>query len=396
MPLADALAGGEPMPSEPNRPRLAYVDGLRGLCALYVLLYHAAGDVRPSGAFLRAAVQPYQFGRYAVAVFIVVSGFCLMLPVARSAQGAIPGGLRAFAVRRARRLLPAYFCVLIPAIIAVAIVRQGYVPAAGEEADVLRLSAGSVWSHLLLVHNLRRDWAQAFDPPMWSVAAEAQIYVLFPLLVMLWRRLGMRGLLPLVVAAGLAPHFLLPPQSNLDWTCPWYLGLFGFGMAAACARGILGIRALKRWPWGFGAALPAAIACAWIARNPYAPMGQLWLPDILLGAAAAAMLAGLYAAMGAASRGPIAAQGWRYVSSVLEHPAARRSGAISYSLYLLHAPVLWLFSGALTSLHVGGDTAIVLQLAIGAPVAVSCAYLFYLAIERPASQWRLAVVRPHG
>ena len=48
------------------------------------------------------------YGHLAVDVFIVLSGFCLMLPVARSG-GALADGARGFFVRRARRILPPYF-----------------------------------------------------------------------------------------------------------------------------------------------------------------------------------------------------------------------------------------------------------------------------------------------
>ena len=81
----------------PNQTHLGYVDGLRGLAALYVtgchayLTYAVLYSSHPQDAWsagLLCSLSWLQYGRSAVAVFIVVSGYCLMLPVLRA------GGLR--------------------------------------------------------------------------------------------------------------------------------------------------------------------------------------------------------------------------------------------------------------------------------------------------------------
>jgi len=70
--------------------RLEYLDGLRAVASLYVLLFHAGvcfvGTGKPSRLSLLARVfrQPLVYGHDAVGVFIVLSGYCLMLPVARA------------------------------------------------------------------------------------------------------------------------------------------------------------------------------------------------------------------------------------------------------------------------------------------------------------------------
>src|SRR5215203_1884331 len=99
----------------PPPPRLAFLDGLRGLAASYVVLHHAALLVPPSGLTGPATVARFllRHGHYAVAVFIVLSGYCLMLPVARDPLGRLPGGTLAFFGRRARRILPPYYAALV-------------------------------------------------------------------------------------------------------------------------------------------------------------------------------------------------------------------------------------------------------------------------------------------
>ena len=373
-----------PLAKLPNR--LGFIDGLRGLSALYVALYHAAGDVPPPAPLLRLIAWPLQFGHYAVGVFIVLSGYCLMRPVARSMRGAVEGGLHAYAIRRARRILPAYYVVLLLAIAAVTIARTHYSPAAGEEADVLRLTPGTVISHLLLIHNLRPDWAAAFDPPMWSVAAECQIYVLFPLVLLpIWLRAGSFGVIAAAFSLGLAPHFLLPTRLNLDWTFPWYIGLFALGMAGASAsfsRRPEEVRLRNRVPWGAAALLLGGLFAALAAWEPNLPIARLWLPDILLGCAVSALLVKLALR---SQMPPNIARGaavWSLIAGILESRPARLLGACSYSLYLLHAPILWALTCLLDILHPSAGIAFIARLLIGAPFAVGVSYAFYLLVER--------------
>src|SRR5215218_948233 len=94
----------------------------------------------------------------------------------------------------------------------------------------------------------------------WSVATEWQIYFLFPLLLLpLWRRFGSACAVAAAAVVGLLPHFLLPESRNLDWACPWFLGLFAMGMAVAdaFARGKERPGHPGRWLIGLGCAAAA-------------------------------------------------------------------------------------------------------------------------------------------
>ena len=87
---------------------------------------------------------------------------------------------------------------------------------------------------------------------MWSVAVEWQIYFIFALLLLpLWRRLGRAGMLVIALLIGLAPHYVLPPSANLDWSFPWYVTLFAMGMCAATLAPMATRRAARSvMPWG--------------------------------------------------------------------------------------------------------------------------------------------------
>src|SRR4051812_8429119 len=89
------------------RSRSAPLDGLRALAALSVLAYHSL----LATAGLGAASGALHFG---VPVFFVLSGLLLYRPfVAARMDGAPPPRLRSYAVRRAARIVPAYWTALL-------------------------------------------------------------------------------------------------------------------------------------------------------------------------------------------------------------------------------------------------------------------------------------------
>src|ERR1700689_2493356 len=107
------------MPTTASRPsHLNFLDGIRGATALYVVGHHILQwsfinykNERLPGWF--RVVQVFKFGHLAVGIFIVLSGFCLMLPVARSGNDRLTRGLTEFIKRRARRILPPYYAAFV-------------------------------------------------------------------------------------------------------------------------------------------------------------------------------------------------------------------------------------------------------------------------------------------
>src|SRR4051794_34229374 len=94
------------------RQRLAGLDGLRGLAALFVVVNHIFLRTFPGYPKDRAPFWAgwFIYGRFAVVVFIVLSGFSLAL--APSRHGWRLDSVTRFAYRRARRILPAYWAAL--------------------------------------------------------------------------------------------------------------------------------------------------------------------------------------------------------------------------------------------------------------------------------------------
>lgn len=102
-------------PSE-KRLRLHYLDGLRGLAALYVVLVHvepSMGGQLP--VWIELFVKTLGYGRVSVVIFIVLSGYVLMMPVVRSQSGNLSGSLIDYIKRRSRRILPPFYGSLFSA-----------------------------------------------------------------------------------------------------------------------------------------------------------------------------------------------------------------------------------------------------------------------------------------
>src|ERR687883_1606131 len=111
--MAESFSGGAGNVAQPPRQRLAGLDGLRGMAALFVVVHHVFLRAFPGYPVDRAPfwAAGFIYGRFAVVVFIVLSGFSLALAPAR--HGWRLDGVSRFAVRRAGRILPPYFAALV-------------------------------------------------------------------------------------------------------------------------------------------------------------------------------------------------------------------------------------------------------------------------------------------
>jgi peptidoglycan/LPS O-acetylase OafA/YrhL len=110
----DSNAIFQPTPAY-KKLHLAHLDGIRALMALYVLLSHAKYQVYDSGGgthgLAKLICRSLEFGHFAVTMFIMLSGFCLTLPVLKN-NGVLRWGAVEFFKRRAIRILPPYYFAL--------------------------------------------------------------------------------------------------------------------------------------------------------------------------------------------------------------------------------------------------------------------------------------------
>jgi peptidoglycan/LPS O-acetylase OafA/YrhL len=349
--------------------RIPFVEGMRGLAALYVVLGHLcsmsdpsylAGKASTAPIWFQRLASPFAFGHLAVAAFIVISGFCLQLSLFGGGDGRIRSAKRFF-VRRALRILPAYYgCLAASLLVALYVTPklrgmpfELYIPATRE----------NVLAHLFLVHNLSPAWMYKLNGVLWSISIEAQLYLLFPLIVAGFFRIGRWWTLSLASIAAAVVLFTVPEALKLY---SWFLPLFALGMASAHLvyrpHPRIGLRA------GIAKLLAgsAVVLCAiGLVRGWILPVS-----DVLCGIAVASLC--YYGTIG---RPTVTV---RFLSSKV----LVALGAFSYSLYLMHHPIqqvlFWLKPASVV-----GAAAIFAYLLATLPVILAGAWLFSLVFERP-------------
>jgi GT2 family glycosyltransferase/peptidoglycan/LPS O-acetylase OafA/YrhL len=362
-----------------DRVHLRHLDGLRGLAALFVVFHHAWLTVWPDLFTTRlplagSVTRVFAFGHFGVVVFIVLSGFCLSLPVART--GELAGGARAFFRRRARRLLPPYYASFALSVVLV--------------WTVIGTRTGTHWDISVPV-----DWhgylgngllvgdvfgGGQLNHVWWSVALEWQIYLVFPLLVACWLTFGAAPatLLGCVVAAMLATVVGAAPDIglvHLAGMMPWFFALFAFGMFAAAivetdAPKLRNLREQTRWSaLAYAGFLAVVVVCVSVGRVD--ALAHLALLDLAVGATTLCVL----------------------VASCCHDGVIRRAlsvrplvaiGGFSYSLYLVHAPLLqvaWQYG--IHPLGLGASATFALLALAGVPLIVVGSYGFFWLFERP-------------
>jgi peptidoglycan/LPS O-acetylase OafA/YrhL len=349
----------------PPRQWLAGLDGVRGLAALFVVVNHVFLRAFPGYPVDRAPFWAgwFIYGRFAVVVFIVLSGFSLALSPAR--HGWRLGGVSRFALRRARRILPAYWAALVFSLAVAWLV----VPQPGQRAP----DAKSVFVNGLLVQNI--VGAPSPNRSFWSIAVEAQLYVVFPLLLLMVRRWGAIVMVATVTLVVAAVGILGPRLSRLDvfvvQSPPDLAALFAVGVLAA---GIVGASTARRsWPWAWLALAAAApvLATIWWQGSVWTLDHLFWV-DLALAPAVACLLAGL--ATGHARR----------LLRLLDTRPLRSLGASSYSLYLTHGPIVVVVYQQLVAGRIRqGVPAFVVTLALAVPLTIMFARAFASVFETP-------------
>ncbi len=346
-----------------SRPRLhlPYVDGFRALAALYVVQCHAWVQTWPSGDWSRSVFGWLVPGDYAVILFIVISGFCLNLPVVGRGGTLGAGGAPRFFFRRARRILPPYYAALA---LSIALGLWVVATPTHRQFDISwPITTAGVLTHIFLVHNLSTHTISQVSVPLWSIAVECQIYLLFPLLIWIRRSFGMPAMLGITYIGAMMLDTLISNTSFIG-LAPMYVFFFALGMFAAEAA----LAPPKRaYLWLFGVCCALAI-CAGFKPILYAFTATEIIYG-LLGASALIVCAHR-------PRNPLA----RITGS---RPLAR-IGLFSYSLYLIHFPLLYvLWQHVALPMHLGRVATYALMATAGVALILLFSYAFYLIFERP-------------
>lgn len=365
--------------------------GLRGLAALAVLCLHTYTLAGSPATVAAPVAWLFAMGWSGVDVFFTLSAFLLTMPFLKAQQsGDAPPGWRQYGLRRVARILPAYYGQIAILLLLVA-------TGIGSAAAWTEATPGSVFAHLVLWLNaVPRIPAQL--PPWWTLPVEVGFYLLLPLFVRLLRPGRWRWLL-LLIAASLAYRFVLM-HAGLDrgqqvaWVdhLPGRLHQFLIGMLAAYAFVSWRGRALLASP--LRADILGVIAIVAFIALP--ALGYLSLGRAYQGAPVADPLLlcwHLLASLVIAALLLSLVSGARLLTRLFAAPLLRALGAISFSLYLWHYPVMLLLREAL-----GGFEAVratwVPFFFYSLVFSLVAATVSWWLVERPAQAWAARVKLP--
>lgn len=148
--------------------RLAFLDALRGLAAVYVVLFHVMAMPSPALATDPVSAAVLMAGGTGVALFFVISAFSLCYTMPRHARSGTPR--LSFYLHRLFRIAPLFLVLL-----AFSIWRDGRGDHAGH-------SAGEIAANLTFTFNLFSGWEEGIVWASWAIGVEMLFYAVFPLL----------------------------------------------------------------------------------------------------------------------------------------------------------------------------------------------------------------------
>ncbi len=342
------------------------LDGLRALSVIAVMLYHAGIHWIPGGFI-------------GVEVFFVVSGFLITSLMIDEQHVSGKVSLKQFWIRRARRLLPALFTMLVASLVTVTFFAKDSAPDFRQDV----LPALGYFSNWWQIYFVDTPYFAANSLPMlrhlWSLAVEEQWYVLWPIAFVFvlgnkripkWISAVFIGLLAAAVMVGTALAFTVDNETRINFlylsTITRSSGLL-LGAALACVwhpwKKAVGRFAKVRSGFADVLALGALAMLGYISAFIHVADEQLYMGGLAAATVASAVIIAV-----------VVRSGKSLVKQALSFPLLVEIGRRSYGLYLWHWPIFVITGARLSSIR--------LAYALTATVIIN--EFVYQFIETPA------------
>lgn len=353
--------------------RIPALDGMRGLALICIVAYHTVIMCSPQHVAWYWLVQ---WGPATLDIFFVLSGYLITGILLRSRGG--PAYYSRFLLRRALRIFPAYYLVLLLVF--------GLLPFISHDFRVSGTAADLPW-YLFYLQNVKISLeglpAWPFAGHLWSMAVEEQFYLTWPFVVAMLSRAALQRLCLVLLVAGMSAKWYLTVIADaqlMAHTATFSrMGAIAAGCWVACLdRNWLAAQLRHPAAW-----LNATLfVFAWVLVLRLVPAGGV---EYALATLTASLAPAVPIALIHAGRLP------EYARQFICLPLLLWLGKLSYGMYLLHFPVAgllfefheeWLAAGIAS---VPNFTALVFTLATFFTTA-GLAVLMYRLVELPALQ----------
>ncbi|MCK2147769.1 acyltransferase family protein [Marinobacter alexandrii] len=343
--------------SEAKSVRLRGPDGLRGIAALWVVLFHIWGAIqRRDTSWVPSLVQTFlDAGFLGVDIFFVLSGFVITYSLAGKPIGDyfVPK----FILRRSIRIDPPYWATIVMAIVFI-VAKNIFFP---EYQETLP-SFESVIAHIFYLQDLLNY--PAISSVFWTLCLEFQFYIIFSIMVWLIYR-------KLPVSAHRVPFFVTGFSFIVMVVSPY----FRYTEGSMPVSGTI-------FPYLYEFLL-GILACYYlIGRLRGADLSLLMLTVFLVTVSLKTTLHAIIPAITVVALIG-SSKGWRCFQFLVSD-SCQFLGRISYSLYLTHAIIGWASASILIRFLDGRGgflgTAAVFFLSV--MVSLIFAYIFYHIVEK--------------
>ena len=365
--------------------RILEIDGVRALAMLMVFTYHIweNGD-SPKHILPLFGLDIDLFGMFnqfpaGVDMFMVLSGFCLFLPVCKREGAPVGWDWKDYARRRVVRIVPTYyvaimFSTLLPFVLVVLF------HLLHQKANWPQVpSAMQFITHLTFTHTLFAGTWGGICGAFWSLGLEAQFYLVFPLVIWAYSKCGIRVTGAMMIVSVLY-RIIGAKVVDGNWTSQFLMGIFFLGRWMEFALGMLAAyivadyrRKERTLPgWQGTLAIAGALGLYLLATSPRVdPLWAFPAREFLLGTAYALLMTAL-CTTGTPLRRLFASK--PMVTLAL----------FSYSLFLIHQPLAYYLSEMFKKiLHVEGEKRFLLLMTIGFLLICGISYVFFLLFEKP-------------
>jgi peptidoglycan/LPS O-acetylase OafA/YrhL len=359
----------------PERSQYWLIDVLKVLAAQIIVLHHCVsyGQLALAASLQLPNISSivFDYGRYAVQVFLVVAGY-LAVQSAEKAIALRHSNTSAFgaklvmqlAMRRYLRLVGPYFVALLITIVCAALARQWSTDEYIGQTETI----AQVLAHLFLLQGLLGY--DSISAGVWYVAIDWQLFTALAVIYAVFQRQIVRiGVITILMVASL---LYFNRHASFEDSFIYFIGSYGLGVLAYWASGLNAIKVSINQ--ANAKKVLVAVACILF----FSALHSVWLRNYLaLGIAFLLLYAG--------NKPYSYPQTW--LTSALQWASAR-----AYCAFLIHFAFILLANTALLALHVESP-AIGLSLIVLVSVLswIAAGYL-YRWVELPIGRWRPATL----